>query len=601
MDSHNRPGFNMQKRLSAVIIILIAISCTSSRWVTQDELTEDVSRTSIVDSIPVLTVSEMPSNEKPSFKLSAMDKQLLEVPMRLQATRVIQRYRPRYGLVALGLVAAGGLVYLASQDGIVDQDLTKTQKNVLYVTAGGVIVGSILNMKPVGDPLLTGENRLLGQIETLQKVDSSQIYRGSMEVIINAAYNGESIVTGLQKTINGQLEINLLNDLGLRTFSPPDDGSIQVQITSESEILEFEIPLSSFMNRFVRVSTRNTPLRESPNFSSANVITTVAESSLLPWVANTDDGWYRVMLGSSHVYVPKTEGDLIWRFGSGVGSELVVTTSAGTYGSVDIERDIPVTSFANNRAIAIIIANESYESTQFRRKSTLRSGQLMAEYLNLSLGYSRDRIININDFTSGTDVESLLNIDLEEQTISGIRYSTQSDVLIYYAGHSGMIEIDGNIEPAIFPVDMVPGDGISVAALFRSLATLNVAGIHVVLDTDFTFRTISGSTVFNTNIQSELASILTQHRPSNSVIFSITGNQTAGTYQSNDLRTDRVHGLLTYYFVKSIQNGITDLPSIYQYLQRNMTFTSRRLHNRAQDPLGFIPESVNLLRYTTEF
>jgi hypothetical protein len=601
MDSHNRPGYNMRLRLSLFILFISALSCTSSRWVTQDELIEDVSRIHIVDSIPVLSISDLPSNDKPSFTLMVMDKQLLKVPLRLRATRVIQRYRPRYSLIALGLVAASGLVYLASHEGIVDQNLTKTQKNVLYVTAGGVLAGSILNMKPVGNPIQTGETRLLGQIETLQKVDSSQIYRGSLDLIINAAYNGESIVTGLQKTINGQLEINLLNDLGLRTFSPPDDGNIQVQVTSEFEVLEFEIPLSSFMNRYLKVATRNTPLRDSPNYSSANVITSVAESSLLPWVANTDDGWHRVLLGSRPVYVPSTEGDLIWRFGSGRGSELVVTTSAGTYGSVDIERDIPITNFVNNRAIAIIIANESYESTHFRRKSTLRSGQLMAEYLNLSLGYSRDRIININDFTAEIDVETLLNIDLEEQTISGIPYSTQSDIFIYYAGHAGMIEIDGNIEPAILPVDMVPGDGITVAALFQSLAAMHVAGVHVVLDTDFTFRTSTGSIVFNANMQIELASILTKQRSNNSVIYSVTGNQTSGTYQSNDLRTDRVHGLLTYYFVKSIQNGITDLSSIHQYLQRNMTFTSRRLHNRAQDPLGFIPESVNLLRFTPEF
>jgi hypothetical protein len=291
----------------------------------------------------------------------------------------------------------------------------------------------------------------------------------------------------------------------------------------------------------------------------------------------------------------------VWRFGSSSSSELVVTTSAGTYGSVDIERDIPVTTIKNNRSIALIIANESYESSDFRRKSSLRSAQLMEEYLILSLGYSPDRIIRINNFTSELDANALLQINHEEQTIWGVRYGTLSDILVYYVGHGGMIENNGNTEPSLIPIDMLPGEGIPLSEIFEKLAELNVASINVVLDADFSYRSSSSLNSFNTTYQNRLVSILTQSRSAISVIFPVTGNQVAGPYQSNDLRTDRIHGILTYYFVKAIQNGITDLPSIYQYLQRNMTFTSRRLHNRAQDPYGVVSESTNLLRFTTEF
>lgn len=600
MDFHNHPGYSMRYLSLIVICIAFTISCTSSRWVTQDQFVEDRDQIKLLDSAPIVSITDLPTNDRPSFKLTVFDRQLTEVPLRLQTTRVIQRYRPRYGLVALGVVGSAGLAYLATKEGVLDQELSNSQKNILYLTASGVLAGSILNMKPVGKPVYTGETRLLGQVQTIQKVDSSKIYNGSVDVIINAAYNGESLVTGLQKTIVGQQEVNLLNDLGLRTFSPPDTGSIQIQVTSEYEILEFDIPLSSFMNRYVRIATRNTPLRNSPAFSSANVVTTVAETSLLPWLESADD-WYRVMLGTTPVYVPITEGDLIWRFGSGTSSELVVTTSAGTYGSVDIERDIPVTSIINNRAIAVIIANDEYESSSFRSLPSMRSAQLVAEYLNLSLGYKRDRIITITNIKADSDANSLLQIDFEAQTIHGIRFSTLSDLFIYYVGHGGIIEYNGNYEPAILPVDMVPGDGIPLSSLFHELRSLNVASISVLLDTDFTHRYLPSLSPLNADRQRQFSGILTQGNPSNSVIYSVTGNQVSGAYQSNDLRTDRVHGILTYYWVKAIQSGISDMPTVFQYLQRNMTFTSRRLHNRAQDPFGVISESTNLLRFTTEF
>src|SRR5690606_7567387 len=100
---------------------------------------------------------------------------------------------------------------------------------------------------------------------------------------------------------------------------------------------------------------------------------------------------------------------------------------------------------------------------------------------------------------------------------------------------------------------------------------------------------------------SVVADVLVQNNSANSVIFAGSLDQTAGNYQSADLRTDRVHGILTYYFTRALQSGITDIPGIYQYLQRNMTFTSRRLHNRAQDPFALYNEPTNLLRFTPDF
>jgi hypothetical protein len=581
-----------------IVFVILSSACTSSRWIIEETPATDTSQSVLITSEPVIQIISMPTPDNPVLRIDGQTRNVIQSPEKLQANRVIQRYRPRYGMLALGMIGAGGLLYLSAADGFFENDLSTAQKNVLRGSAGLVLGSALLNMKPIGEPRYTGEKRFLSQTGVSQRSDTTRVNPGSISLFINASYEGEVLVNRLQKVVNGPTEINLITDLGLRSFSPQEPGNISLQITTEFQQISLDIPVETVLKRYVRIASRNTPLRSTPRTGQNNIITTVAEASLLPWVETTSDGWYRVLIGITPTYVQVTDGALIWRPSVSNESDLVITTSNAAFGSIDVERNIPRTSTRNTQAIAILIGNQNYRDASAKNDHAFRSLQLMQSYLRESLGYDADRIILVEDFRTEETAEQLIGFDAAAQTLHGLPVTGLSDIFVYYAGAGAFIENQGRREAGLVPVDGLPGEGISVQSLLLALAAVPSASIQVFLDTDFrTFSAGSVSADFRAEY-AQLANILTSRKRNSWVLFSSEANQFAGNYVSNDRRTDRVHGITTYYFCRAIQDGNTEPEMILRYLQRNVTFTSRRLHNRAQDPAFFGSGEQNLLRAT---
>lgn len=588
----------MRHCLGILCLIILQTACTSSRWIIDETPAVDTSETVLINTEPVIRIIGMPTPDNPVLRLDGLTRNVVESPRKLEANRVIQRYRPRYGILAFGMAGAGALIYLSSTDGFFENDLTNSQKNVLRGSAGLVLGASLLNMKPVGEPRFTGEKRFLNQVGVSQRSDTTQVNPGSIDILIQAEYEGQVLVNRLQKMVQGPTDINLITELGLRSFSPDVPGNIALRITSPFQQIDLEIPVESVLKRYVRIAARNTPLRSTPRTGQNNIITTVAEASLLPWVETTSDGWYRVLIGITPTYVQATDGALIWRPSVSNESDLVITTSNATFGSVDVERNIPQASVANRQAIAILIGNQNYRDPAIRSENAFRSLQLMQSYLTESLGYSSDRIILVEDFRTEESVEAILGYDAAESSIHGIPVNRNTDLFVYYTGAGSYVDDRGRREAGLVPVDGLPGEGISVRSVFQSLSAIPTAAVYVFLDTDF--RTYSdGDTGGSFRADyAQLSTLITASKPNAWVLFGSDAAQMSGKYMSNDRRTDRVHGIATYYFCRAIQDGNSETELIVRYLQRNVTFTSRRLHNRAQDPTFFGSTAGNLLRTT---
>jgi hypothetical protein len=578
------------------IILLLFSACTSSRWIIDETPQADLSEPVVISTHPVIELGQMPTPDMPFLRISGIDKQTVEYPLKIEASRVIQSYRPRYGWLAFGLMGAGALVYIANADNLFETDLSKTQKNVLYGSAAFIVTASLLNMKPYGDPRYTGEKRFLSEVDREQRTTERGASTNPFDVLISASHNGEELVTGLQKTVRGTLNLNLISELGLRAFSPDVAKTIDITLKSEFDEKSISIPVEQILRRYVRVVSRNTPLRSSPQTGINNVITNVAEASLLPWVETVDNGWYRVMLGVTPTYIRETDGALVWRPAIDNESELVVSTSNSAFGGIDVERNIPSISGSNSDAIAIVIANTNYQDLTIRNEHGMRSLQLMKAYLKETLGYKDDRIIIVDDFNSEESVSTLVNFNSDEQTIHGKPITRNTDVFVYYTGAGGIIESNGRTEAAFLPIDGLPNEGITVRELFTRLRGLPVNRIQVLIDADFSARNASAVGSQTNPSYAQLASIVTNSNNKSWVLFASEPSQLAGTYVSSDRRTDRIHGILTYYFCRALQDGNTENDMIMRYLQRNMTFTSRRLHNRPQDPTFFGNREGDLLR-----
>lgn len=587
----------MKIKLSTLFILLfIGTACTSSRWIIEEDPVSDASQTVQIETKSALVIGALPNPEQPFLTLQGNTVEILESPLRLEANRVIQRYRPRYSWAIAGTIGAGTLFYLANAEGFFQEDLSRSQKNVL-MGAGGVVFGAaMLNMRPYGEPRYTGEKRLLNVVGTQTRADTTQKPAPAFDVIINAKHEGEDLIRGLQVIVNGSYTLNLISELGLRTFSPDTPGEITLELITEFERSEVSFPVQDVLKRYVRVARRNSPLRSAPVVSGNNIITTVAEASLLPWVETNENGWHRVLLGITPTYIAASDGAVVWRPAMSNDSDMVITTSNMAFGSIDVERDIPVTNQTNPNAIAILIGNQQYRNTSQHNEHAQRSVRLMRTYLRETLGFSDDRIVIIENFRTDESAQNLIKYNRGERTLHGHLIEPDSDLFVFYAGSGGVVNDNGRNIAGLIPVDGLPGEGVSLESLFNIIGSINgLRQVTVMLDADFRELTTTG---FSTNFRADynqLASLITSRHQNSWVLFASGPAQLAGLYVSNDRRTDRVHGIMTYYFARALQDGNTNTDDIIRYMQRNMTFTSRRLHNRAQDPSFFGNRNVNLM------
>ena len=58
---------------------------------------------------------------------------------------------------------------------------------------------------------------------------------------------------------------------------------------------------------------------------------------------------------------------------------------------------------------------------------------------------------------------------------------------------------------------------------------------------------------------------------------------------------DKKHHIFPYFFAKALQQRMTRISEIYQYLERNVSYTSRKLFDRPQDPLLIGNSSLDLI------
>ena len=438
-------------------------------------------------------------------------------------------------------------------------------------------------------PRYTGESRFLNQVGTDLRSDSTDKPAPPFDVIINASHENETLINGLQLTVNGEYTLNLISELGLRSFSPDEPGVITLEFITEFDSITVEFPLQRVLKRYVRVARRNTPLRNSQQTGTNNIVTTVAEASLLPWVETTDTGWHRVLMGITPVFVSSTDGAVVWRPAVSNESNLVVTTANMSFGSVDVERDIPRKSQqGNERSIAILIGNQNYRNDTLKNEYAHRSLRLMRTYLQQTLGYREENIITIEDFTVSDEADNLIRFNAQDNTLFDRSLPEGARIFVYFSGKGGVVNQQGRSLAGLLPVDGLPGEGVALEQLMSQLARIPRDNpVNVVIDADF--REISPTGLpnrFEPDYQ-RITRILTERNDRSWILFASGPTQYAGHYVSNDRRTDRVHGILTYYFARALQDGNTDTESILRYLQRNMTFTSRRLHNRAQDPVFY--------------
>ncbi len=571
----------------ALIILLCLSACTTGRWIVQEKPANDMNDARLISSEPVLAVKTLPNPDQPVVVFEVRNLNKTQFPQRVEQRRFVQKYRPRYGLMLLGLSASAALIYIANTNAFLEEGLTSNQKLGVNVTAGVLAATSVFNLKPSGDPVFTGETRLLEQVgmstrsDTLPRPLNSPV----VQTLINAEYKGQSVLNGLQKSAtNQELRIDMVNELPFRSFETSDPGTVKLLITTSASSFTYEVPVESFLKRYVRVARRNTPIRSSPQDQPGNIVTTVAEASLLPWVSS-EKGWYQVLLGLNPLYMRMEDAAVVWMPAGGVGG--MVVSTGQRFGDIDVERGLPQGVPLQPDAAAVIIANESYQDPLFSNRYANRSIELMKRYYHEVLGVPLDRIRVVSDLPSSmssswarfqrNNLWSELNLN-----------PNTSRLFVYYVGKGATLEG----KPVILATDAPSGTPIDVESFMEYLSTLPSKSTHVIFETDFV-HSLDGTVLSGNSLKRASDPLLSAR--AGWVVFASDVRQPSNTYTTQDFRTDRIYGLLTYFVCKALKEEYFTTTEIQAYVARNLTFTSRRLHNRPQDPIWFGQTNLRLI------
>ncbi|MCG8372980.1 MAG: hypothetical protein MI700_05585, partial [Balneolales bacterium] len=257
-----------------LIISLLGGACSSSKWVVVDQYATDRNDFELLDSEFFLTrTGEItPDNPIAFYELKAAN--TFEYAQRVQTDRYIQRYTPSLRSILIGSIGAG----LATASAV-STDNPGFAENILYATAGFVVLTSFLNMNPTGEPTSTGETRLLRKTGTIQETDTVTTDPIAGVVPSYTIYDSQEILALGNDIpfINGRYTINLLDGLNPETFEYGTDEFVTLEIIFNDQIYVEDIPLASIFERFVVVSSEVTALRDEPVLDSRSILTDLAE------------------------------------------------------------------------------------------------------------------------------------------------------------------------------------------------------------------------------------------------------------------------------------------------------------------------------------
>ena len=468
-----------------------------------------------------------------------------------------------YFSILLGVAGAG----LATSAAIV-VDQPEINKQVLFGTAGFLTLSSFLNMKPTGDPTPTGESRLLRKTGTITETDTVR----AAPIAGNAPsytvyYNREAIVLRNDiPYVNGSYSINLIDELNPENFEYDSSDAITLEVYFNDVTYQETIALSDFFESFVVVSSDVTALRDEPELDSRNILTDLANGSQMKLVSE-DSLWYKVLYGISETWISKSDAYPIWRPSEFASQLNIIAIPNIPFGNVDIESNIPRLTSQNDSAYAFVIANREYQGAYSERTYAERDARLMEEYFQNALS------IPANHIYRAINVETRQQLARAYNRLATSLRSEQKRLIVYVSGY-----VKTGINDDVLLLGTNRGSNeqeLNLNAFFEGLSKLPVKEIVVFADLDNVDEKAEQGYI------EKLGNQIVDNQPNSAVIFASTEIQNSGMYSVPNGEQKR-HSIFTYFIADALKNRQSDITALVNHLQRNVDYTSRKLHNRPQ-------------------
>lgn len=583
----------MMLRMRPVLLLffcLLASSCTTSRWtVVEESALDEAEEAEILSQKTELLLTRRATVENPYLTFSLHEITEREFVQRVQVERSVQKYRPQWGFFTLGLTGTLFALLAANTD-MVFPSSSVSRQVALNLAGGFVGAFSLMNLEPDGAPIYTGETKMMRRsgIEVVSDTTRQTEADAGFTADLAVRYRGEEIYRQEDLELaGGELEVNLASfseEIDLNT--PFDEGTeVFVQLEYNGTTLEVPLSVSDFLSPFLNITEPVAILRSSPDLNPENIINEVGEGSFFEITGESSGNWYEVRYGGSELYVNKTAGEVSWISPESSESNQVVEFQEMDFGEIDVENAIPIIRQRNQYDRALVLTN-GIENHIGTRQYLPRDHRLFEFYMRSALQMNAGQIHSLEGTTSDSwlgDLNSILSME------------GRGALVVYLSGYAAINDagemelVYENEDGAVF----VTGFN----EIMNQLKRIRPDELYVFADLEF-YQESDGQNgeipVFaNQLVLQESVNDLFRDLPDAVVIFSNRPGQQSSVYTGDEGENQR-HHIFNYYWAEALKQRKTRMAELIRYLENNVDYTSRRLHDLPQEIQAYGNFSLNL-------
>lgn len=576
----------MKRFLLFLLCLFLTSSCSSSRWVVTDQNAVDLEKEPVTLSEKhILLLQEEPSVEDPVMSFATFKVVEKEYEKRVRVERSVQNYRPQWKFLVFGMSGAA-FAALAGNTNLILPSVSVGQQIAFNVTAALLAGLSFTNMEPVGEPIFTGESQLQRRsgteiISDTLRTDSLQ---EDLNISLDILYKEENVFSESDILISdGTFDINLASFLEYLDDDINSESSIEVRLAYNGFQSSYTVPVTNFLAPYVTITTPVAILRNAPAVSELNVVTEVGNGSSLELLSRDSEDWYRVRFGGSEVFLSQSAGEVEWMSEAEAGSPDIFEFADVPFGEIDVENSVPVLRQNNPNDRAVILTN-GFSGSSEPRQYLARDHELFRFYMRYALQMDENQIYEIALDSTGNWQDSL----------AAVTPMGSSGTLVVYVSGSAFIDDSSNIY--LKRENLAENESRLESTVLEEFERINPTSLVLFADLEFNVPENSQNQNGLRNSQTALQTFSNQFLrriPNSAVIFSHRPGQHSSLYIGRGSENRR-HHIFNYYLADALKKRNTEISDIIRYLENNVDYTSRRLHDRPQEIQAFGNFTIDL-------
>ena len=565
------------------VVLAASAGCTTSKWtVISEDAVDSSEQPEVVQNSIELILEQEPSVEHPVLRLAPYNIVRREYAERVQIRRTVQEYKPKWGFALLTLAGSAISILAANTDYLLPSANT-SQRVALNATGAMLVLLTATNLEERGDPIMTDEIRYLRQTGFDVRTDTLKLNSFSDAPASITVYNGDTVLLN-EPTISfesGFVEINFgaLSTNISDQITEEADFTVRANYRGVENIYSF--PVTDFLEPYFVIRESIGQIRSAPSITRENIVAEIGKGSALPMVERRADRWIEVRYNNLNTFIEQSAGQVEWRSTAEDSPALLVEVADIPFGKIDVETSVPVLKSGNAADRAIVLSGYTENQAGVNQYSE-RDEQLFRHYMTTALRMGSEQVRTIGSPELSNWIYRLQSC--EEMGGGALHVYLNGYARSYDSG-------SGSENLALFHVGS-NGDvsSLPLMDLFEQLSECTAEKMFIYVNLQYVDELDEGQIISfmdsNGGKQQRLAYRLTRDFPNAFVLFGNRIGQNSSAY-SGSPEDDKRHDIFTYFWAEAIQQRKTRMSDLLRYLENNVDYTSRRLHDEPQEVRGF--------------